>query len=333
MERGQSQSLAQPAFKAETADDLRELITQAELIVANLRGAGPRAQTLLFLLDAIHGLAASLSDTGVDLRAEATRIETVERILQSKDGILVREMGRLGGLARAREAVKPSLAQWWWHLDLRVAERQRQQLRQALKIGGGVVAVLLVISLLYRYVFPPDPRRVAVMDLTSQADRALEQGEPAAALARYQEAVEVMPEDPELWVWVGVLAETLGDDELAARAYATAEELVVGPARLLIARGMAWLRVGNLERAEIDAEAALEIEPDAAEGYLILASVYETRGDALQAIAALEKTAELATEANNSALIVLAKTRLGMLLQSAPMMQPTLVTPTPAADS
>ena len=326
---GQWPNQERPAFKAEDADDLRELITQAELIVANLRGAGPRAQTLLFLMDTIQELYASLQEIGVDLRAERTRIESVERMLQSKDSILVGQMRRIGGLARAREAVKPAPAQWWWFLDVRVAERHRYQLRRWLMTGGGVAAVLLIASLVYTYVFPPDPKRVAAMEKARLAEEALTEGDVATALRHYQEAVEFTPDDAEMHIWVGVLEEKQGHDAAAAEAYARAEEIIGDRASFLAARGMNWYWLGSLDEALADAEAALAIEPDLAEGYMLLANVYEARGDIRAAIEAFEKTAELAEKANNSALIVLAKTRLGMLLQMAPVRLPQDEMPTP----
>ncbi len=323
------QIMDKPEFKLETADDLRELITQAELIVANLRGAGPRAQTLLYLLDTIKNFFSSLEERGVDLRAEASRVEDVERLLQAKDSILVREMGAVGGLAAAREATKPSPEQWWWYLDERVAERQRQQMRRWLTIGGVVAAVLLVFSLLYTYVFPPDPKRTAVMDLTSQAENAIMEGDVATALALYRQALEVSPDDAELQTWVGVLAEMQGNEALAREAYAAAEPIAGDRATFLRLRGMVYLRLGNLDRAEADAIQSIEDDPDSVEAHFVLASVYEGRGDTPRAIEAFERTAALAEKDGNSAMVVMAKMRLGMLLQSAPMMGPAEGTPNP----
>ena len=319
--------LERPTFKASTADDLRELIAQAELIVANLRGAGPRAQQLLFLLDTIRELVARLQESGVDLRPETTRAETVERILLSKDGVFVREMARLGGLARLREVFKPDPALWWWYLDGRVADRQRAFLRKALLVAGGVVVALLVFQLLYTYVFPPDPKQVAAMEKSNLADQALQQGDVSGALAYYRQAAEILPEDTENWAWVGVLAEKLGHAAEAADAFARGEQAAQSRVAFLYTRGNAYLRLGELDKAEADGKAALEINADQAEAYFLLGGVYEARGDGPAAMDALEQAATLAEKAGNSALVVMAKYRLGMLMQSAPMMQPQ-ATPT-----
>ena len=323
------QGPGRPAFRAQTADDLRELIGQAELIVANLRGAGPKAQTLLYLLDTIHALAARLEEAGVDLRAEAVRIETVEGLLRSRDATLVREMRLLGGLAAARAAVKPAPAQWWWYLDERVAERRRSQLRRGFLIAGSVAAVVLILWGLYRFVFPPDPRRMAALDRVSRAEELVSRGDLAGAVELYRQASELTPDDPDPYVWVGVLETQLGHPEAAAQAFDRTEQLLPDRDRWLVLRGQAWLQVGRLDSALADAEAALAANPGSAEAYLLAGGVHEARGEVEPAAGAFEKAAELAEKAGNSSLVVMAKTRLAMLLQAAPMVQ-SMPTATPA---
>lgn len=333
MSASETEGWTRPVFEVQTADDLRELITQAELIVANLRGAGERVQTLLFLLDKIAEYYASLGERGIDLRAEATRIETVHRLLLASDGVLVRQMGQVGGLAKAREAVKPAPERWWWYLDQRVAERRERLLRRALMVGAGVLGALLVVGFAINKLFPVDPRRAAAMEKTSLAEQAYQAGDIAKALEYYRQAAAALPEEADPMLWIGVLEEKQGNNDAAEQAYAAAEKTIGDHARYVLQRGMIRAQVGAIDQAEADAEAALAEQPDMAEAYFLLGGVYEARGDVPAAIAAFEKTAELAGNQNNSALIVMAKTREGMLMQSAPMMVPTPPTPTPEAGS
>jgi tetratricopeptide (TPR) repeat protein len=87
----------------------------------------------------------------------------------------------------------------------------------------------------------------------------------------------------------------------------------------LFERGNLLIQAGLPDAAEADA-AALIAQPDAqAEGYLLLGSVREARGDREGAIAAFQQAADLAAAANKPQLEVIAKTRLGMILQSPPL--------------
>ncbi len=329
MSASQPASFVRPTFKAESAEDLRELITQAELIVANLRGSGPRGQTLLFLLDTIVDLQKRLDALGVDLRAEETRIETVQRLLLAKDGTLVREMRAVGGLAAARAAIKPPADNWWWFLDARVADRQRNQLRRGLTILAGIVGVFLIVSLLYHYVFPPDPKQVAVMELQSKADQAIQAGDLAAATQDYRDAARVAPNDPELQATIGALEEKQGHQQEADAAYAEAEKLSPDHAHFLVTRGMSRVNLGLLDGAIADGKAAVQENPNFAEAYFLLGNAYEAQGDRLTAINMFSEAADKAGN-SNPALVVLAKTRMGMLMQQAPMAQDTPA-PTPTA--
>ena len=327
MKASQQGWLERPQYKAETADDLRELLTQAELIVGNLRRAGPRAQTLLFLMDAISALMGRLKETGIDLRPEATRLETLERLLLAKDGILVREVGGAGALAAARKLHKPGEELWWWYLDLRVAENQRRAIRRLLIGMGAVAAVLLILGLLYRYVFPPDPTTVAVMERTNKAEQAIQQDDLITALELYREAAQIKPDDADLHVWVSVLAQRLKRSEEAEQAYQVARQILKDEARFLTARARALGMSGALDEALADAEAAITVNPELAEAWFVLGGLFEARGDVAKAIVAFEKTAQLAEKADNPALLVTAKTRMGMLMQAAPSM----IGPTPTS--
>ncbi len=313
--QGQGGVFQRPALKAQTINDLRELLGQAKKMVDDLPRSGARAQALLFQLDAIQDLFARLKDSGADLRAEAVRRELIERDLRSKDAVLLRELEAAGGLAAVRAAANPTPEQWWWFLDEGLAQKEKGQKRRALKNVGIVAAVLLVAVLLYRFVLTPDTPASRVMEKTSQAAAALQEGDLAGATLAYRQAVEIEPANPELHAWVGVLEEMQGNADRAAEAYANAERLAGSPARYHILRASAWSSAGDLDRTIAEAQAALTSEPNSAEAYMLLGNAYETRGDIAEAVHALQKVVELAEASGNGALVVTAKTRLGMLSQ------------------
>jgi hypothetical protein len=64
-----------------------------------------------------------------------------------------------------------------------------------------------------------------------------------------------------------------------------------------------------------DAQAALGLNPELAEGYFLLANVYEGQGQVPRALEALQRVADLAEKQGNDALVVVAKTRQGYLMQ------------------
>ncbi|MBN1401651.1 MAG: tetratricopeptide repeat protein [Anaerolineae bacterium] len=321
--QNQSGSIERPAFPAETIADLRELLGQVKRRVDHLPGSGAEAQTLLFQLDAIQELFTRLQGAGADLRAEATRLESIESALRSQDAVLLRELKDAGGLATLRAAANPTRERWWWFLDEGLAQRQKGQKGRILKTVGIVVAVLLIAGLLYRFVLQPEATTTTVMEMTSQARDALAEGDLAGATLAYRQAVEVQPDTPELHAWIGVLEEMQGNAEAAAEAYADAERLAGSPARFYVLRGTARSEAGALDLAIADAQAALAIEPDSAEAHLLLGGVYETQGETAKALQSLQQAAELADASGNAALTAAIRVRLGMLSQKAPEL-PTL---------
>ena len=137
-----------PRGKLTPADDLREVLRQCELKVVALKGAGAQAVDFLRLMDKVQSLFTKLETTGVDLRAEQSRWETIGRQLHSQAKVLVREIHKVGDLKHLQETIKPSSDRWWWFLDQEV-NRQRQQSIRRILVGGGIaLLILVVISLL-----------------------------------------------------------------------------------------------------------------------------------------------------------------------------------------
>jgi tetratricopeptide (TPR) repeat protein len=328
--QGQSESSQRPAFKAETMGDLRELLRQARSMVANLRGSGAKAQDLLSLLDAIWDLFARLENSGADLRAEATLMESVEGSLRSQGALFLRELKAVGGLAALRAAASPTRERWWWFLDEGLAEQRKGQSRRTLRTVGIVAAVLLVAVILYRFVFSSDSATTTVMEQKSQAENALTRGDLASAALAYRQAIEIEPDNPELHAWVGVLEEMQGNADAAAEAYTHAERLADSPAHYYVLRGTARSGVGALDLAIADAQVALAIDPNSVEAYLLLAGLYETQGERGNAMQALERASELAEETGNAALVAAIRVRLGMMGQQAPELPTISVTASPA---
>ncbi|MCC7353377.1 MAG: tetratricopeptide repeat protein [Anaerolineae bacterium] len=318
---------ALPPTSFTPADELRDLLDRSERRVVNLRGTGKDTVLLLDWLDRIAVLATQLEADGADLRPERARLGTVEAQLRDRARQLVREAG--AEFPRARQEAEPTPDRWWWYVDEIAAEQRRQQLRRLGLMALGLAAVVVAIWFVFNVLFPVDPKVAAVQRLRGEADRALSTGDLVAALAAYEEAAQTDPEDPSLIIWVGVLQEGLGQQEVAEQKYREAEAMTDSRLLFLLERGRVYGSVGQLDKALADAEAVLVLDPDSAEGHFLLATALEGQGKVAEAIAAYQRASALA-ESRSPQLAALARIRLGYLLQSGalPTMGPT-PTPTP----
>ncbi|MDH7474615.1 MAG: hypothetical protein QHJ74_11520 [Anaerolineae bacterium] len=101
-----------PQPKLTPADDLRDKLQRAERAVANLKGLGAQAATLLELLDEVQDLLISLEAQGMDVRAERARLITVQNQLRSRAVLLNREIAAAGGFPALREKHAPPQDHW-----------------------------------------------------------------------------------------------------------------------------------------------------------------------------------------------------------------------------
>jgi cytochrome c-type biogenesis protein CcmH/NrfG len=304
-----------PRDKLTPADDLRELLRRSELKAVALKGAGQEAVRFLKVLDQIHALFQTLEERGVDLRAEQTRWETVQRQIDSQAKTLVREVETQGGLDRLREAEHPSSDRWWWFLDRQVRRHRQRALRRFL-VGGGIALVVLAIAaVLYGRFLAPDPKTQQAYKIGQQAERAVRQGDLGAALAAYEALYRLRPDDAEASLWLGALYEELGQGEKANQAFARARLLLADEGDFFARRGMIHLELERVESALADAEKAIAHDPESTVGHLVLGSALEAQGRFSQAVTALEKAASLADAEGNSSLYALIQIRLAVLLQ------------------
>ena len=79
--------------------------------------------------------------------------------------------------------------------------------------------------------------------------------------------------------------------------------------------GMIRLDIGDLEEARAAGNEALALDPSDPQGYFLLGSVAEVEEDISAAIDLFEKTYQLAIEGDAHQLAVIARVRMGTLLQ------------------
>ncbi|MFO7167406.1 MAG: tetratricopeptide repeat protein [Chloroflexota bacterium] len=292
---------------------LRDLLDDAERQVVVMHETSTGARDVIRAMDEIDRLLALVARSGVDVRAEEGRAEFLRRRLtRAAPGVV-----RLVQAADLSSTLSDSPT--WQAILAAQAEQSRQRVRRLFMVGGPILAVLLTIIVL-TLLFPPPPQA----NLTA-IRRLAQEGQIDEALATAQAEATRVPTDPEAALWIGALQTIKGDTAAAEAAWEEARRLIDDEMSFYFERGSALLEAGRPDDAEPDARRLIEQPTTAPTGYLLLGGIEEARGRVPEAIAAFQQAADLAHAAGNSQLEVIAKTRMGMVMQASGIP----LTPTP----
>lgn len=310
---------------ATSAMRLREQIRELEVGFVNLRGCGDGVLALLRLRDEVEEGLSQFEASGLEMRPERTRVQTVDNIISRKAPDIARELWRIGGLEGARRRERPPEERWWWYVDLYHAEKRRKAITRTLIIVGSIIAVVLAANFVLDRFFGLDPVEREAHSLMSMGDQLLFQGDYEGAIAEYERAVAVLPSLGDAQVKLGVLYELVGRPAEAERAFQAAREVLGDDLTYYLMLGRAYEMVGKYDWGLAAIEEALAIDPNSPHAYLTRGSIYEATEEYGRALADFELAGTLAQERGQDALFVMARTRMGMLLQRAPafpMMDP-----------
>jgi tetratricopeptide (TPR) repeat protein len=290
--------------------------------VTSLSGAGPEALQILHTFDQIEGDLNQLEQRDVDLRVERTNFEAVQRQLRDRKRRFLKEAGRL--LQEERERIEPPRSKWWWYLDELAAKQRWRRLRR-MGIGGAAVLVLLTTAWLAyeRFVAPPPEVGQAYRQM-EVGRRQVQEENFRGALVAFEAATELTPDDPEPWLWNGVIHDQLDNSDEAQNAFQAARRLYDTPFDFVLNRGRVYLQTGDVQLAEADVETAIELNPDSGWSYYLRAGIAMRNGDPDTALADLDQAATLAEKSGDAQLQALASTqRAGVMkLLSAPTATP-----------
>lgn len=296
---------------------LRELLDETERRIVSMHQTPDGAPTVIRSLDEIDRRVTAASADGLDVRAEEGRADSLRRrLLRGAPGVV--------RLLQANDQAKDLTASPTYQaLEEARIDESRKRVRRLLTFGLPVLVVMLTLIVL-TLLNPPPPQANLnpVRQLTQD-------GQLEEALARAQSEVARVPTDAEAVLWVGALQLATGDTSGAEQSWAQAQALLNDETRFHFDRGNALLGVNLPDAAEADARWLIERPESAAPGYLLLGGAEEVRGRVPEAITAFETAADLANKAGNSQLEVIAKTRLGFLMQSGAGMLPPTPTTTP----
>ncbi len=278
---------------------------------------------LLHWLDQITDLVLEFETTGVDVRAERARLETIRQQLRRRQTRFLSEAG--SALKEERAAAQPDQARWWWFLDEVVAQQRRDRLRRTLIWGLVLVFLCVAAWLVYdRFVAPPPQVRQSFHH-SAVGEGLVQKGDLRAALVEFEAASTATPDDPEIWIWLGVVHFELGDLDEAQEMFETARSLYETEIDFLLNRGMTYLSAGDLGAAKTDVEQVIAMDPQFAIGYYVRANIFTEQGDYAAAVDDLERAEELAKEAGNSQLEATARVQRAMVQQKWLAQQPTPV--------
>ncbi len=304
------------------ADELRELLTVAEKRVANVWGSGESSLALLTELDRIDVLWPALEAQGMDLRPEAGRWQTLQASVDRRAGAILSDLRAVGGIDKARLEMHPEGTDApWWRLDDLVRGVNLRRFRKTGLLLGGLAVLGAVLYFGLRLLFPVDPKVAEAGRLTGIGDQLIQgQADFPGALAEFEQAAALTPDDPEVLLRVGVVQEKTGN-AAAEESYTRARALLADDVIFQQTRAYVYLMFGMIDQAEQDLQAALAARPRDPVTWYELASVFELRGEIRDAMDALERVDEYATEAGHIEMSATARYRRGMLMQQLGVQQ------------
>ena len=295
-------------------DELRTLLTQIEKRLTRLdESRAAEALEVLPWLDQAHEQLTQLSAAGGAVESERAQFDSLLRLLRKKDRTWLRKTGAKA-LQQARDARQPDPDHWWWFVDQLVADERRQTLRRWLLMMGGLVVVLVILGVVYRQFFAPDPNFQAAVGLQQTAENHLLQANYEDALADATASLALWP-DPEMLVLQGVLYEILEQPEDAAESFAQARASLPDETDFYNQRARYYLMAGQFDAAFVDLEQALARNPDSAITHLYLGQAYELTGDISKAADYYELAGNLAEAEGDAQLQVIARMNLAQVLQ------------------
>jgi tetratricopeptide (TPR) repeat protein len=123
-----------------------------------------------------------------------------------------------------------------------------------------------------------------------------ERGEIEKALASLEAAAPHFAGDADFWLELGLTHDAAGDYGASARAFGRALELDPGRSWLYTARGVERLKLGDLDAAAADFEAAVELNDADAQAHYNLACIYAGGGRTAAALEELEAAVKIDPE-------------------------------------
>lgn len=277
---------------------LRQALVIAEPLALVFHERPGDAQRFLALLDEIHDLAGRCTQAGLDIASEQVRIVALNaRALHDAERFM-----------RAHSAT-PIPTNSYFGPQLRALALQRQKTRSR-SIASTIAVILIIIGIIGVIVWttPESPNTALILNAAVSTDYV-------KALQIAQDQAQQFPDDSETLVWLSVLSALQGDPEAAQTAWQSAINKSENPTSLLYLRGNDLLLVGQYDQANADARSLKANLVTYPEGLFLEAGVAEARGDVKTAIELMRQTSTAAEAAGRAEFAVMARIRMGGLMQ------------------
>lgn len=295
--------------KRETIGYLRKIIERYKsflLDIDNLRGQLPQ---IFNLRDEIEKLLRKLSKKGVDLSVERSKLDSLDYIIKDRAKSILKDIKKLVDIASYRKEHKTPSFHWWWYLDEFLKDRRKVRRKKLLIRSGVISGALLCVYLIFQFAVPKPSPWVMYQE---KGNEFLKEGDLDGALKEYKKATQLAPKEAINYLMLGITYEEK-EMSLTSQSYFTrAKKLYPHPLGFHIQRGMIYLQREMFNKAEKDANQALEIDSKSAQAHFLLGSVYEAQNKIPLAVAEFQIVSGMKNA--DPKLIVISRYKTGMLM-------------------
>lgn len=309
-------------------DDLDQLEILTGKIGLNTK---EQALSILSSLDSVYERIKRLED-GPSLQAATGQYDGIRAKLEKEAAGFLRDLGGAAVLQKARSQVNPPQDHPWWYLDVTLANRRKNAIKRFGLLTGAVLIGLFLLGFAYQKFLAPPANISERYSREQAAGDALMAGDLDRALQEVDAGLLAVPQDPSLLVLKGVVLDGMGKVTEAQEVFKAAEDLTPNKDEFYITRGQYYSLANQMDKALSDAQAAIAINPDSAQGFLLAGQVYEFQKKYQDALDAYDQAFEVSDKEKQYELSALAKVRIAMLMQSmnVEITPPDwLLTPTP----
>ena len=285
---------------------LRSLLDRAEPYALVYAQHPNGAAIFIAYLDEMTRLADACIAAGLDIEAEQVRVVALDGRARHDAERIIAALG----------STSPHNDAGYTH-TLRELAVARQNTRKRRRSITAIISAFVILTVAYVIVTaPPSADTPAIIN-------AAVAGETTRAYTMAQNEYATFPQDPEVLLWLSVLAEATGDLDAAERYWQRTIAVSPIPAALVYERGNTRLLAGNYAAAEASVVELLAAPQTVPEGLFLRAAILEGRGDVKAAVTGYEEASRAADKANRQEMVALIRIRMGGLMRFGVESTPT----------